>query len=223
VTFEVRAGEVLALYGKIGSGTAEVVDSLFGLRGLSQGTLEVEGKIVDFPNPRTAIDSGVAYLPSDRQREGVFMVRPVAENLAAPSWPQLAKLGFLNSNVEKEAFERWKKPLRISSHGDAAQPIATLSGGNQQKVLVARWLERGSSVLALVEPTRGVDVGSRQDIYRVIREKAARGAAILIATSDYEEVVQVADRALVMVSGNVAAELCGPEISTERLTDAAGG
>lgn len=223
VTFEMRAGEVLALYGKIGSGTAEVVDSLFGLRGLSQGTLEVEGKIVDFPNPRAAIDSGVAYLPSDRQREGVFMVRPVAENLAAPSWPQLAKFGFLNAGVEKEAFERWRKPLRISSHGDAAQPIATLSGGNQQKVLVARWLERGSSVLALVEPTRGVDVGSRQDIYRVIREKAARGAAILIATSDYEEVVQVADRALVMVSGHVAAELRGPEISTERLTDEAGG
>lgn len=223
VSFEVRAGEVLALYGKLGSGTAEVADSLFGLRDLSQGSLEVEGSTVHFSNPRAAIDAGVAYLPSDRQREGAFMIRSVGENLAAPSWPHLSRFGLLRAGVEEEAFERWRTPLRISAHGNSAQPIATLSGGNQQKVLVARWLERGSSVLALIEPTRGVDVGSRQDIYRVIRENASRGAAVLIATSDYEEVVQVADRALVMVAGKVAAELRGSEISTERLTDAAGG
>src|SRR5206468_9221816 len=119
-----------------------------------------------------------------RQREGAFPIRPVAENLAAPSWPRLAKHGFLNARVEARAYWRWHDALTIRSRRDPTQPLRTLSGGNQQKVLLGRWLERRSRTLVLVEPTRGVDVGARHEIYRSIRSLAAEGVAVLVATSD---------------------------------------
>ena len=218
----VRAGEIVCLYGKVGSGTADVADAVFGRRKLSGGRLQIFDAD-PAGHPREAIDSGVGYLAADRQREGALLSRTVGENLAAPSWPRLSRFGVLSPDVEAQAFKRWRDVLNIRAHGGARQPIATLSGGNQQKVLLARWLERGSTLLALVEPTRGVDVGARADIYRALRAIAADGTAILVATSDYEEVVQLADRAVVMVRGRVSRELSGPQITTEALTDAAGG
>jgi ribose transport system ATP-binding protein len=220
---QVRVGEVVALYGKLGSGTSEVADVVFGRRRTDAGTVQVHGAVADFAHPRRAIQAGVAYLPSDRQREGAFLSRPAAENLAAASWRQLRRHRLLTRRRELAAFDRWRRPLRISAASQGRAPIATLSGGNQQKVLVARWLERGSTVLVLVEPTRGVDVGSRQDIYEAIRAQAAAGAAVLVVTSDYEEVVQLADRALVMAKGRLTRELVAPDLTTENLTHAAGG
>jgi ribose transport system ATP-binding protein len=220
---QVRAGEVVALYGKLGSGTSEVADVVFGRRRVDSGTVMVHGKVVDFAHPRRAVAAGVAYLPSDRQREGSFLSRPAAENLAAASWRQLRRHRVLTRRRELAAFDKWRQPLRISAGSAGRAPIATLSGGNQQKVLVARWLERGSTILVLVEPTRGVDVGSRQDIYDAIRAQAAAGTAVLVVTSDYEEVVQLADRALVMTKGRLTRELVPPDITTENLTHAAGG
>ncbi|GAB3042880.1 sugar ABC transporter ATP-binding protein [Parafrigoribacterium mesophilum] len=222
VHLDVRPGEVVALYGKIGSGIAELADAVFGMRAMDGGELAIADSPARFAHPRAAIEAGIAYLPGDRQRQGAFMNRPVTENLAAASWSRLATGGVLTERRERGVFQRWQDRLRIAL-SDAGQPIATLSGGNQQKVLLARWLERGSKVLVLVEPTRGVDVGSRQDIYRVIREQAAAGAAVLIVTSDHEEVVQVADRAVVMVSGRVTNELAPSDITTERLIDEAAG
>lgn len=220
---EVRAGEVVALYGKLGSGIAEVAEVLVGLRRLTDGAVEIDGEPARLRNPRTAIDAGVAYLPSDRQREGAFLILPIRENLAAPSWSRLARFGMLTSRTESAAFLRWRDALNIAARAGTGQRLGTLSGGNQQKVLLARWLERQSGVLVLAEPTRGVDVGARRDIYRVIRERARHGAAVLVATSDYEEVIQLADRAVVMADGRVSADLAGPALSTARLTDAAGG
>lgn len=223
IDLEVRAGEVVALYGKVGSGTAEVADAIFGRRPLTAGKLELDGKPATYRSPRDAIDAGVGYLPADRQREGALLVRSVAENLAAPSWPNLARFGVLRGRAEKAAYRRWQRPLQIRGHGDTQQPIATLSGGNQQKVLLARWLERGSIVFALVEPTRGVDVGARQDIYRMLRTRAAEGAAVIVATSDSEEVVQLADRVIVLSRGRAVAEMVGGEISADLLANAVGG
>ena len=151
-------------------------------------------------------------------------MRPVAENVAAPSWRRLAKVGLLIfRRDEARAYRRWHEELSIRSRGDPLQRIATLSGGNQQKVVLARWLERGTPLLVMIEPTRGVDVGARAELYRSMRELASQGVAMLISTSDYEEVVQVADRALVMARGRVVAELEGDEITTNRLLEEAGG
>ncbi len=218
----VFAGEVVCLYGKVGSGTAEVADTVFGRRTLSAGQVQILGG-PPARQPQQAIANGVGYLAADRQREGALLTLSVGQNLAAPSWPRLARRGLLSATTEKRAFARWKDVLNIRANAGAPQPISSLSGGNQQKVLLARWLERRSPLLALVEPTRGVDVGARSDIYRVLRELAAQGTAVLVATSDYEEVVQLADRAVVMVRGRVTRHLSGDEISTQSLIDAAGG
>jgi ribose transport system ATP-binding protein len=224
VSLAVRPGEVLALYGKLGSGTAEVAQCAFGLHQLTGGRMELDGRPVAFRRPSDAIAAGVGLLPADRQREGAFMVRPVAENLAAPSWGRLAgRGGIITRGREARAYRRWHDELNIRSRNDPAQPLATLSGGNQQKVLLGRWLERESRVLVLIEPTRGVDVGARQEIYRAIRELARGGVGVLVATSDYEEVVQVADRAAVMARGRVVSELADEEITMDRLTEEVGG
>ncbi len=223
VDVSVKSGEVVALFGKLGSGAAEVGESAFGVRHLDRGTLEVQGTVATFDRPAGAIGAGIGFLPADRKAGGAFAVRSVAENVAVASWPILARFGMIRDKVEAAAFHRWRERLSIRSRNDAKQAMGTLSGGNQQKVLLARWLERNSRALVLIEPTRGVDVGARADIYRSLRDLAAQGVAVLAVTSDYEEAVQVADRAYVMSKGRVAAELTGPEISTGRLLAAAGG
>jgi ribose transport system ATP-binding protein len=223
VDLAVRPGEVVAIYGKLGSGIAEVAEVAFGLRRLSAGSCELKGAPHDPGAPHAAIAAGVGLVPADRQREGAFMVRSVAENISVPSWGRLARRGLLHRGSEARAYRRWHDELSIRSRNDPEQLINTLSGGNQQKVVLGRWLERRSDVLALIEPTRGVDVGARMEIYREIRKLAGDGLGVLVATSDYEEVVQLADRAAVMARGRVVGELGGDEITTQRLTELAGG
>jgi ribose transport system ATP-binding protein len=223
ISLEVHPGEVVALFGKLGSGAADVGENAFGIRPLDSGTLEVQGKVAEFKAPTDAIAHGVGFLPADRKAGGAFLVRPIAENVAIANWPNLSKMGVISDRTEAGAFQRWRDKLTIRSRNDPKQRMGTLSGGNQQKVLLARWLERDSKALVLIEPTRGVDVGAREDIYRSLRDLAAQGVAVLVITSDYEEVVQVADRTYVMARGRMAAQLDGEEITTSRLLAAAGG
>ena len=221
VSFTVNRGEVLALFGKIGSGTSEICESLFGLRAITAGSVEIFGKEYKTKGPAHSADQGIGYLPADRQRLGSFPVRSVAENLAVRSWKRMGKFGFVNRLLEHQAFNRWAEALRIVSRG-STQTISTLSGGNQQKVLLARWFEAGVKILLLVEPTRGVDVGARRDIYEIIRKQAKEsGMAVIVATSDYEEVVLLADRALVMSRGEVVSELTGNAVEASKLIAAA--
>ena len=224
VNLEVKPGEVVALYGKVGSGIAEVAEAAFGMRQLTGGELLVEQGSAP-TSPRAAIGRRVGLLPADRKREGAFMVLSSAKNLVAPFWSGRLGNAFLaQTGQEAKAFEKWREVLRIRvSPSGAGQPIALLSGGNQQKVLLARWLNAEAKVLVLLEPTRGVDVGARQEIYTTIRELAKSGAAILVATSDYEEVVQVADRAIVMSAGRVTRSIPADEVTVAALTDASGG
>ena len=224
VSLEVHRGEIVAIYGKLGSGAAEVGESAYGLRPITAGTMELDGRSSTITGPAQAVAAGVGFLPADRKAGGGFMVRPVAENVAVASWGRLAALGQLISRrSEANAYQRWHDKLSIRSRNDPRQAMGTLSGGNQQKVLLGRWLERRSRVLVLIEPTRGVDVGARQDIYRALRELAADGVAVLISTSDYEEAVQVADRVCVMAKGEIVTDLTGDAITTTRLLAAAGG
>jgi ribose transport system ATP-binding protein len=214
----------VAIYGKLGSGAAELGETAYGLRPVSAGSLEIDGKAATIDGPVAGVAAGVGFLPADRKAGGAFMVRPVAENVAVASWGRLASLGqFISRRTESKAYRRWHDKLSIRSRNDPRQAMGTLSGGNQQKVLLSRWLERKSHVLVLIEPTRGVDVGARQDIYRALRVLAAEGIAVLISTSDYEEAVQVADRVYVMSKGEIVADLTGDSITTTRLLAAAGG
>jgi ribose transport system ATP-binding protein len=224
VSLEVRTGEIVAIYGKLGSGASEVGESAYGLRPIDGGKLEVDGEPVTLVGPVESIGKGVGFLPAERKSGGAFMVRPVAENVSIASWPKMAVLGqLLTFAQEARAYRRWHERLSIRSRNDPRQPMGTLSGGNQQKVLLGRWLERKSKVLVLIEPTRGVDVGARQDIYTALRRLAEQGVAILISTSDYEEAVQVADRVYVMAKGKVIEELTGDAVTSGRLLQASGG
>ena len=224
VSLDVYDGEIVAIYGKLGSGAAEVGETAYGVRPITGGTLELDGTPTVIKGPAEGVHAGVGFLPADRKAGGGFMVRPVMENVAVASWGRLAALGqFISRRTEARAYRRWHDKLSIRSRNDPRQPMGTLSGGNQQKVLLGRWLERSSRVLVLIEPTRGVDVGARLDIYRALRDLAADGVAVLISTSDYEEAVQVADRVYVMAKGAIVEELTGEAVTTTRLLAAAGG
>lgn len=223
VDLSVAPGEIVGVYGKIGSGVPELAGALFGATSYQAGTVRLDGAVVKFNHPAEAIARGIGFLPADRASEGLLRPLSVAENLAAPSWRRLANGGTISRSTEARAFANWHKVLKVRSRPDGSEAISTLSGGNQQKVLLGRWLEAKSKLLLLVEPTRGVDVGARQEIYGVLRDLARQGHGILMASSDYEDITEAATRAVVMVRGRVVAHLTQDEISTERLTEAAGG
>jgi ribose transport system ATP-binding protein len=224
VTLGVAPGEVVAVYGKLGSGAAELLEAGFGIKRLTSGEVVIDGVSRQPRNPADAIRMGIGFVPAERKQEAIFSIRSVGENISVPSWGRLAEGGFLiRRGAEAAAYQRQHDALNIRSRNDPMQPIGTLSGGNQQKVVLGRWLERGTPILLMAEPTRGVDVGARAELYRAMRHLASHGIAILISSSDYEEVVQVADRAVVLARGRVAAELGRDEITTSRLLAEAGG
>jgi ribose transport system ATP-binding protein len=218
ISFNVHAGEVLCLFGKIGSGTSEILESIFGLRSISAGTIDIYGQPFAPKSPQDSTSKKIGYLPADRQRLGSFAIRSVAENLSVASWARMAKAGFVRKMDEEAAYGTWSDALSISARSGPSQEIATLSGGNQQKVLLGRWFEAQVNILLLVEPTRGVDVGARRDIYEIIRKQAKESnMAVLVATSDYEEVVLLADRALVVSRGAISAEFTDDLVEANKL------
>lgn len=222
VDLSVYPREVVALYGRLGSGNSAVLEAAFGLRKMTGGQLTIGGQPLAPRSPADAIANGIGFVPGDRKRDGGFGVRSVAENLCAPSWPRMARAGLLSSSTEARSYRRWHEALSIRSTNDPRQAFETLSGGNQQKVILGRWLERGARVLLLTDPTRGVDVGARQEIYRELRSLTEQGIGVLVSTSDAEEAYQLADRTLVMNRGRVASELEGDEIRISRLVEEAG-
>lgn len=223
VDLDVAPGEIVGLYGKIGSGVPEFAAALFGAEPVEAGTIRFEGENVHFSHPSEAIARGIGFLPPERKTEGLLGPRSTAENLAAPSWSRLAHHGMIGKRAETEAFRNWHSALKVRSRPDGSELITALSGGNQQKVMLGRWLENGSRLLLLVEPTRGVDVGAREEIYAILRDLARDGHGILIASSDYEDISHAATRAEVMVRGRIVAHLPQDEITVANLTRVAGG
>jgi ribose transport system ATP-binding protein len=218
ISFNVHAGEVVCLFGKIGSGTSEILESIFGLRSILAGTIDIYDERFTPKSPQDSTSKKIGYLPADRQRLGSFAIRSVAENLSVASWARMAKAGFVRKMDEEAAYGTWSDALSISARRGPSQEIATLSGGNQQKVLLGRWFEAQVNILLLVEPTRGVDVGARRDIYEIIRKQAKESnMAVLVATSDYEEVVLLADRALVVSRGAISAEFTDDLVEANKL------
>ena len=210
-SLRLRKGEITALAGMIGSGRTELAMALFGGLQLTRGTLEIAGLGLRKMTPARAIDAGIGLLTEDRKSEGLAMQLDIAANVTAASLPEITRHGLLDKASESAIAAAAINEYRIACRGEST-PVAQMSGGNQQKVLLARWARRAHRVLILDEPTRGVDVGAKADIYRMMQEAADRGLAILMISSDLPEVVGMADRVYVMRDGRIAGELRGAAI-----------
>lgn len=214
--FEVRAGELVAIAGLVGAGRTEVLQALFGVVPPLSGEVRVQGQLVDTSRPKGALAAGVALVPEDRKGQGLLLEMTVEENLSLGVIARDAKRGMLNRAAEARLAERMIAELNIKTP-TAKQIVRLLSGGNQQKVVLGRWLARGPRVLLLDEPTRGVDVGAKEEIYRLIEDLTADGLCVLFVSSEMEEVLGLADRALVMHEGKLTGELPRAEFSEEAI------
>jgi len=212
ISLSVRAGEIVGIFGLVGSGRTELLESLVGLRPVSGGVLIVDGQPRRFRSPREAARAGVVLVPEERQRQGLFFNLDLRDNIAMPAAETAGTLVIRSSERETAAaiLRRW----RIAAPSTAVTPDV-LSGGNQQKVVAAKWLALNPQVLLLDEPTKGVDVGAKQEIHGIVRELADAGAACLVVSSDLPELLALADRILVMRQGRLRGEVAGARADEE--------
>ncbi len=206
-SLEVRAGEVVGVGGLVGCGRSELLDAIFGLDPKATGTIEVDGRRVS--SVRAAIDAGVGYVPEDRRLQGLFFLLGIDENITMPFMAGLAAwLGVRRRGREGAVVREKTREFQVKAASVLDSP-ATLSGGNQQKLLLARWMGGATKVLLLDEPTRGIDVGTKAEIYKLVRHAADRGAAVLLVSSEMPELLAMSDRVLVMCQGRIGGELAG--------------
>ena len=208
ISFEVRAGEIVGLAGLMGAGRTESCRVIFGLDPPESGSIEVAGKKVSPKNPRDAVAAGVALIPEDRQRDGLALKLPIATNISMPDLDSVCRFGFLQKNKELTLAETYRERLRIRCSG-ARQIAGRLSGGNQQKIVIAKWVARGARIFLFDEPTRGIDIAAKQEVFEEMDRLARLGSAILMVSSELPELLQVADRILVMREGELTGELPG--------------
>ena len=206
VSFSVRAGEIMGMYGFVGAGRSEIGQALFGLRRLSEGKVLVDGKDVSARSPRDAVRSGIAYVPEDRLVQGIFRGQSVRANATVAMLRKLSTLGCIRSRREVALATAVVDEMRVRT-SSIEQPIATLSGGNQQKVAFGRWQCTAPKVLILDEPTRGVDIGAKAEIHRLICDLAEKGTAILLISSELPEVMAMSDRVIAVSEGRITATL----------------
>jgi ribose transport system ATP-binding protein len=214
---DVRAGEVVGVSGILGSGREHVAPLLFGALRRAEGEVDVAGVALPSADPRTAIAAGVAYVPADRHADGAVMTMRVRENMTLPNLRRLRRrLGSLDASEERRDVQGWVDRIGLRP-AEPERSLELFSGGNQQKVVLAKWLRNEPRLLLLDEPTQGVDVGAKAAIYELVHDAAARGAAVLAASSDTAELASLCDRVVVMCDGYASAELTGRDLTEERL------
>jgi rhamnose transport system ATP-binding protein len=222
VSFELRRGEIVGLAGFVGSGRTEVARSIFGIDRLDSGELWISGRRFRPRSARAALRRGLAYLPEDRLQQGLVQPMSIAANTSMAVLPRLTPAGFLQPWSERALARRFMEQLRIRATSPA-QIVRSLSGGNQQKVVLSKWLAAEPRILLLDEPTHGVDVGTKADVHRSISHLAAQGLTILMISSELPEILGMSDRVLVMREGRVVAEFAREEATQERIIEAASG
>jgi ABC-type sugar transport system ATPase subunit len=215
VSLTLRPGEIVGVFGLVGSGRSELLETIVGLHAPDEGGLELDGRAVRFRSPREAARAGLVLVPEDRQRQGLLFNLPLVDNLALPRAVAGGDV-IVRRDRERLAGEALLAEWRIKASGLEATPD-TLSGGNQQKVVLARWLATRPRVLLLDEPTKGVDVGAKFEIHGMVRRVAAEGAACLVVSSDLPEVLGLADRILVMREGRLQGEIAAADATEERV------
>ncbi|MFG3248640.1 sugar ABC transporter ATP-binding protein [Streptomyces sp. NPDC048187] len=222
VSFDVRRGEIVALAGLVGAGRTEVARAVFGVDRRDAGEVEVEGKPLVNGSPSAAMAAGIALVPEDRRAQGLVMGMSIERNIGLTGLRTTVRAGLVDRGAERSRSLDWAVKLQVK-YARIADTVATLSGGNQQKVVLAKWLATGPKVLIVDEPTRGIDVGTKAEVHRLLSRLAADGVAVLMISSDLPEVLGMADRVLVMHEGRLTAELSRTDATEETVMAAATG
>jgi rhamnose transport system ATP-binding protein len=222
ISFTVRRGEIVALAGLVGAGRTEVARAIFGIDRRTSGSVRVLGSPLPNGEPTAAMARGVAFVPEDRRQQGLVMDLGVDHNIALASLRRLSRAGFIFRASERRLAATWSERLRLR-YGRLRDSVSTLSGGNQQKVVLGKWLARQPSLLIIDEPTRGIDVGTKAEVHRILDELAAEGMAVLMISSELPEVLGVADRILVLHEGRLTGEFARADATEDKIMRAATG
>jgi D-xylose transport system ATP-binding protein len=223
VSFEVRKGEIFGIAGLMGSGRTELVLTLFGeYAKIARGQIRLAGKPIQPKSARQAIDNGLSLVPEDRKRMGLVLIQSIVKNISLPNLDQFSKFASIDANEELKASLQQAKSLSIKAPNMDVH-AETLSGGNQQKVVISKWLLSRPQVMIMDDPTRGIDVGAKFEIYKLMNELAERGVAVIMISSDLEEVLGMSDRVMVMCRGHSTVTLPVAEASQERVMALATG
>jgi len=211
-TFELRAGEVMGIAGLVGSGRTELLRLIAGVDATEAGTVSIDGKVIAGTSPRARIRAGLGLVPEERKRDGIIRHRPVTSNIGLASMRQFSRAGFIRKRALHKRSEELMKEVRLRPF-DVTRSIGSFSGGNQQKAIIGRWLAADTRVFLFDEPTRGIDVGAKAEIYDLIERLAREGRSVIVVSSEMPEVIRVSDRVLVMREGRIAADLGPQDIS----------
>jgi ribose transport system ATP-binding protein len=218
VSLTVRAGEIVGLAGLVGSGRSEILETIYGARRATGGTVSLDGRRLRHGSVAGAVDAGIGLAPEERKSQGLVLDEPVYRNVTLSTFARMARAGWLDERAEKRAATEQADALDLRPR-DVERAIRTLSGGNQQKAMLARWLVHGCEVLLLDEPTRGVDVGARSEIYALVRRLADAGTAVLVVSSEIPEVLGLADQVLVVAEGRVVHQASATQIDEHQVLD----
>jgi len=220
--FSIRAGEVLGVTGLLGDGRSELFQSVFGVDKPTSGKMYLNGKEITIKSTTHAIKEGIAYLPRNRKENGIIKDMNILENASIVTWPTFSKKGIIDTKKHREEFAQQRNALRIKM-GQETDSINSLSGGNQQKVVLSKWLMAKPKLLILDNPTQGVDVGAKEDIYNIILQLAEENIAIIVLSSEGQEIIRVCDRALVMYHGVIQGEVAGETMTEHHIMSLATG
>jgi ribose transport system ATP-binding protein len=222
ISFEVRRGEVVGFYGLVGAGRTEIAETLFGLRDPSAGQILLNGEEVRISSPADAIARGISLVPEDRKGQGLVLGMNCRDNMTLPQIDDLKAGPFVAEGAEIAIFDQYRDRLDIRTPG-WKQQVGNLSGGNQQKIVIGKWLSMHPNVLIVDEPTRGIDVGSKSEIHKLLRELAAQGYAVMVISSEMPEVLHVSDRIVAMYSGQIMRTFTSDEVTEDNLIQAISG
>lgn len=220
ISFTAHRGEIVGFSGLVGSGRTELMKAVVGIDALDAGTIELDGELVTLRNYPQAVARGVCYMTEDRKLEGLFLERSLSENINAAVLPQISRAGIVRRSLARANSLEYAKSLNIK-YNDLEQAIGRLSGGNQQKAMIAKWLLANPKVLILDEPTRGIDVGAKHEIHALLRTLADAGLAIVVVSSEMPEIVGLCDRVMVLSEGRLAGELTGDAITEDSIVSLA--
>jgi rhamnose transport system ATP-binding protein len=222
ISFEVRAGEIVGLAGLVGAGRSEIAEAVFGIDRYDAGSVKIAGESLKKGSPTAAMAAGIGLVPEDRRQHGLVMDESTERNIVMASLGRVQRHGLIVSKLSREFALDWARRLQIK-YGRIADPVATLSGGNQQKVVLAKWLSRKPALLIVDEPTRGIDVGTKAEVHRLIENLAADGVAVLMISSELPEMLLLADRIIVIREGRLVHEIARADASEEAIIAAAAG